>query len=390
MWLTLLMRITGLNQNVWVLVELAGVILCLAFTFTNIKYLKKSALLLVVLFAVTYLLSSFLNSPDNGKLTTYTGVIFTCKVFIFFTVPWIAIRKKGSKKIAQASWNCLMLYWIPSVITVFVQGQDAVDNANNIYFIGNKFNIAYLNVVMLCLLLFLNDGKSENHSSGLNLRLKKKKIGILFFFAITIFLDYYMKAYTGLFMILFILILKYLPFRINKEWSRFINFIRKPVVIIVAVVFSGVIATILEAILNIPIIQSYLTSIGKTGNMLSRTLIYKNLAEIITKKPLIGYGYGTSIVSRYFGPNAQNGLAQIIIYIGFLGALLMLLVTFYCCNVGEGQNKDLSTAVFLYTIYAFILAAMVEITYGGIFFVLLAFYCACGWEKRLSRGDMYE
>jgi len=29
-------------------------------------------------------------------------------------------------------------------------------------------------------------------------------------------------------------------------------------------------------------------------------------------------------------------------------------------------------------------------TYGGTFFILLAFYCACGWEKKLSRGDMYE
>lgn len=384
MWLSLLLRITGVNQNVWILVELVGVILCLVFIFTNIKHLNKNALLLVILFAITYLVSSLLNSSYNGNLITYTGIIFSCKVFIFFTVPWIAIRKKGSKKFVQASWNCLILYWIPSVITVLVHGQDAIDNANNIYFIGNKFNIAYLNVVMLCLLLFLNDDKSENGSRGLHLRINKKKICVFLFYIMIIFLDYYMKAYTGLFMIFMILIFKYLSFRIDREWSRLINFIGKPVVMIVSVVFSGVVAIILKTIMNIPIIESYLTSIGKTGNMLSRTLIYKNLAEIITKKPLIGYGYGTSIVSRYFGPNAQNGLAQVIIYIGILGALFMLLVILYCCKVGDEQSKNSSMAVVLYTIYAFILAATVEITYGGTFFILLAFYCACGWEKKLS------
>ena len=335
MWLVLLMRITGVNQNIWLVVELAGVILCLVYAFTNIKYVRKNALIMVVLFVATYLLSSVLNSYYNGRLTTYTGFIFACKVFIYFTVPWIAVRKKGSKKIVQTSWNCLMLYWIPSVITVFAHGQNVVDNANNVYFIGNKFNIAYLNVVMLCLLLFLNDGKGANYRHGLVLRINKKKIRNFFFCAMIIFLDNYMKAYTGLFMILFVLILatlsRYLQFQIDGKWSGFLNFIGRPIVITISV--------ILETIMNIPTIESYLTSIGKTGNILSRTLIYKNLAEIIANKPVIGYGYGSAIVSRYFGSNAQNGFAQVIIYSGILGAFFMLLMTFYCCKWGGAKQK---------------------------------------------------
>lgn len=287
-----------------------------------------------------------------------------------------------------------MLYWVPSIITVFAQGRNVIDNANNVYFIGNKFNVAYLNVVMLCFLLFLNSERKENCSRSFVLKINSKKIGVFLFYAMIVFIDYYMKAYTGLFMILFILILailsRCLQFRSAKKWSGFLNFIGKPLAVTIAVVVSGLVAISLEAIMNIPTIGAYLESIGKTGNILSRTLIYKNLAEIIERKPLIGYGYGTAIVSRYFGPNAQNGLAQIMIYTGILGTFLMLLMTFYCCKVGERQSKSSQTAALLYAIYAFILSATVEITYGSTFFILLAFYCACGWEKKLSRGDMYE
>lgn len=393
MWLSLLMRITIVNQSIWLVVELVGVILCLTYTFTNLKYFRKKALLLVMLFTAAYLLSSLLNRSYNGRLTTYTGFIFACKVFIYFAVPWIAIGKKGSKRVVQASWNCLMFYWIPSIITVFAQGRNVIDNANDVYFIGNKFNVAYLNVVMLCLLLFLNNERKENCSRSFVLKINSKKIGVFLFYAMIVFIDYYMKAYTGLFMILFILILailsRYLQFRIAKKWSGFLNFIGKPLIVTISVVASGLVAIILEAIMNIPTIGAYLASIGKTGNILSRTLIYKNLAEIIERKPLIGYGYGSAIVSRYFGPNAQNGLAQVMIYTGILGTFLMLLITFYCCKAG-GQSKGSQSAAFLYAIYAFILSATVEITYGGTFFILLAFYCACGWEKRLSRGDIYE
>ena len=394
MWLFLMMRVTLVDQSIWMLIELTGCILCTIYVVTNIKYISKNALVLVIMFALSYLVPTLVNRENNGLWITYTGVKFAWKIVLYFAVSWIAIRKRGSNKVAKASWDGLMIYWVPSIITVFAQGRNVIDNANNVYFIGNKFQIAYLNVVMLCLLLFLNEGKSENRKGGFALRIRYKKIGIFLFCVMIVLLDYYMKAYTGLFMILFILILailsRYLQFRISRKWTGFINFISKPLIVVVSVVASGAVAIILEAVMNIPTIETYLASIGKTGNIFSRTLIYKNLAGIIEKKPWIGYGYGSAIVSRYFGPNAQNGLAQVMIYTGILGAFFMLLMIFYCCKVGGGQNKSSQTASFLYAIYAFILSATVEITYSGTFFILLAFYCACGWEKRLSRGYIYE
>ena len=111
-------------------------------------------------------------------------------------------------------------------------------------------------------------------------------------------------------------------------------------------------------------------------------MIYKNLGEIISKKPWIGYGYGTAVVSRYFGPNAQNGLAQVAIQAGITGVVLMLLITYHCGKMGKDSGGR--TAPFLFGVYAFILSATVEITLGGSFLILLAFYCVCGWERKVK------
>lgn len=269
MWLFLMMKITLVGQSVWMIFELTGCMLCTIYVITNIKYVPRNALMLVIALAMSYLVSTLVNREYNGPWITYTGVEFTWKIILYFTVSWIAIKKRGSNNIAKASWNCLMLYWVPSIITVFAQGRNVIDNANNVYFIGNKFNVAYLNVVMLCLLLFLNNERKEYCSRSFVLKINSKKIGVFLFYTIIVSIDYYMKAYTGLFMILFILILailsRYLQFRIAKKWSGFLNFIGKPLIVTISVVASGLVAIILEAIMNIPTIGAYLASIGKTG-----------------------------------------------------------------------------------------------------------------------------
>lgn len=343
MWLLLLMRISLINQNVWMILELVGCILCTTYVITNIKYIRVNALSLVIMFATSYLISAIANRQYNGLLITYTGIKFAWKIVLYFTVPWIAIKKRGSKSVARASWRCLRWYWIPSIVTVFIQGRDVVDNANDTYFIGNKFNVAYLNVIMLCLMLFLNAEQISMSKPRLILKVNNKKLKAVMMYALAIYTDLYMKAYTGLFMILFMLALSMLSrvmrFRFNKKWSGFIKLIEEPAVLTISIILSGIATTILGVAMNIPKIASYLASIGKTGNILSRTLIYKNLAEIISKKPWIGYGFGSAIVSRYFGPNAQNGLAQVMIYVGILGTLLMLMIAFYCCRCGGAKPK---------------------------------------------------
>lgn len=308
---------------------------------------------------------------------------------LYISVPWISIMKRGSKKIAKVSWNCLLLYWIPSVVTVLIQGRNVVDNANNTYFIGNKFNVAYLNVIMLCLNLYLMRRDNKRQRFKLSLRISRNSVLAALFYLFIIYLDLYMKAYTGLFMIVFILLLAFVSkifrFKVNSRWTGFLNFISSPFVLVASVILSGIVTVALDAIMSIPPIATYLGTIGKTGNILSRTLIYKNLGEIISKKPWLGYGYGSAVVSQYFGPNAQNGLAQVAIQAGIIGVLLMLIVTFHCGKMGKSSGEK--TAPFLFGVYAFILSATVEITLGGSFLVLLAFYCACGWERKVKEED---
>ena len=333
------------------------------------------------------MISSLINRPYNGLYVTFSGVIYACKVLLYITVPWISIMKKGSRKIAKVSWDCLLLYWVPSALTVLIQGRNVVDNANNIYFIGNKFNVAYLNVILLCLNLYLMRHNNEQQRFVFSLKTRRSSVLTISFYFLIIYLDLYMKAYTGLFMIIFILLLSFISgvfkFKINKRLTGFLTFISSPIVLVASVILSGIVTIALDVIMNIPTVATYLVTIGKTGNILSRTLIYKNLGEIISKRPWIGYGYGTAVVSQYFGPNAQNGLAQVAIHAGIIGVLLMLLITFYCGKMGKDPGGK--TAPFLFGVYAFILSATVEITLGGSFLILLAFYCVSGWERKVKK-----
>lgn len=388
MWLTLFLRITGVNEITWLLIELIGCLFCTGYVIKNIKYINKSILIQGGILTLSYLISSVVNRPYNGLYVTFSGVIYAWKLILYITVPWISIIKKGSRKIAKVSWDCLLLYWVPSAITVLIQGRNVVDNANNIYFIGNKFNVAYLNVILLCLNLYLmRQVNNEQQRFVFSLKTRRSSVLTISFFFLIIYLDLYMKAYTGLFMIIFILLLSFISrafkFKINKRWNGFLTFISSPIVIVASVILSGIVTIALDAIINIPTVATYLVTIGKTGNILSRTLIYKNLGEIISKRPWIGYGYGTAVVSQYFGPNSQNGLAQVAIHAGIIGVLLMLLITFYCGKMGN--DSEGKTAPFLFGVYAFILSATVEITLGGSFLIMLAFYCASGWERKVDK-----
>lgn len=387
MWLVLFLRITAVNEITWLLIELMGCLFCTGYVIKNIKCINRSTLIWGGVLAFSYLISSAVNRQYNGLYVTFSGVIYAWKMILYIAVPWISVKKRGSRKITKVSRDCLLLYWVPSVITVLIQGRNVVDNANNIYFIGNKFNVAYLNVILLCFNLYLmRRDNNERQRFVLSLKIRHSSVLNGLFYFLIIYLDLYMKAYTGLFMIIFVLLLSFISrlfkFKINRRWTGFLNFISSPIVLVVSVILSGIVTVALDAIMSLPTIATYLGTIGKTGNILSRTLIYKNLGEIISRKPWIGYGYGTAVVSRYFGPNAQNGLAQVAIQAGIIGVVLMLLITYHCGKMGK--NSGGRTAPFLFGVYAFILSATVEITLGGSFLILLAFYCVCGWERKVK------
>lgn len=203
--------------------------------------------------------------------------------------------------------------------------------------------MAYLNVILLCLNLYLmRQDNNERQWFKLSLKIRRSSVLTGTFYFLIIYLDVYMKAYTGLFMIAFVLLLSFISgafkFKINKRWTGFLNFISSPIVLVASVILSGIVTIALDTIMSIPTIATYLGTIGKTGNILSRTLIYKNLGKIISKKPWIGHGYGTAVVSRYFGPNAQNGLAQVAIQAGITGVVLMLLITYHCGKMGKDSG----------------------------------------------------
>lgn len=129
----------------------------------------------------------------------------------------------------------------------------------------------------------------------------------------------------------------------------------------------------LRYIVNIPIINYIIVQVlGKNASLTGRLTIYSRIDQLLTKKFMLGYGYGTnSIKSIIDFANTQNGLLQKIYYFGIIGAFVFIMII---KNVGENILKSsvfvkkITFAVFV----GFIICSAVEITFENLFMFFLA------------------
>lgn len=170
----------------------------------------------------------------------------------------------------------------------------------------------------------------------------------------------------------------------SGKYVGFIKFLKNSITVILAVLGSGTVSITLGMIVSIPQITEFLNNISKWENIYSRVLIYKNLGTIISKKLLIEYGHFSAIVSRYYGPNAQNGVMQILVFEGLVGLLCIMILVFICVKNGNMRDTRLNHIV-LFTIYAFVLSSIVEITLAVHFIILLVLYQALARDPEKVR-----
>lgn len=393
MWLMCFLNIAYLNNTTKLLIQVLGCAICGIYVLCKVTKGQFKTLVPVAFFVLSMIIPSILNRNNNGSYITYSGILYAVKILLYFSVMLIVVTRKGVLKATEALLQASYLYWFPSIITVLMQGRDVVDNASDVYFIGNKFAIAYLQILMCCFysILLSNQKKKESHNIlTLKIRALSLKASLFMFSAFGI--CFYMKAYTGIFIIVFMIGLWLLDYTLSFRKSSgrmvgFINVIKKPIIVIAAIIASGLVVIALDAISQIPVISNLLSKIGKQGTIYSRIMIYENLGKIISTKPWFGYGQMSSIVSQFYGPNAQNGVMQYVIYTGFIGFLFLLFLTYYCIKKGSQYDLKLCSAI-LFGIYAFILSATIEITLSSHLLFLLAFYLSVGEICKIQMKEM--
>lgn len=342
--------------------------LCMVYIIShfNSKLLKKTWF--IWLYAGITLISSVHNYGIWGISAIMNDFLHPFSVLAIFIIPLIVTEASGINKVAKVFLRCSYVYFIPTMVTVFLAGR--VDAGwYEPYFVGNKFLLTYYFLVMFCSWGIIHIEEIQNTV--------KAKVKVIGFCVVGIAFSAYLYCTTGVVCYLTVLILMLvIPIR---------KILEKPLSIAIATVLSGALPLSMTAILSIPQVNALLLAINETATMNARVRIYEILVSIITQNYWIGNGYNTLIVKESLYSNAQNGMLHIIVQFGMLGAAALVLLCYIATRNRYKRNKDVVEWCEFW-LFALIVAGIIEITFGVFFYVFLALI-NCATNAKEKRRD---
>lgn len=355
------------------LLRIFVVAMSMFYILSNLTYIFKVKFIPIYLYAFIAICSSCYNYRNDlgSMIRNILYWILIVEIFIIFNR---VIKKQGILEFSKYCLHFFALYLIPAVYSTLSNG--IIDfGGENMYILGNKFNMTYFYFFALTFLGILCRNKNS-------LYVKFKLIFWLFYIA-TIALVMRMTCYTGIAMLIVVFVLLLLnEFRAKQIQSKksigFVRILKNPYFIVMMIVSSGLAMIIINSVIQLNFVENILERIGKTGTINSRLIIYTYLKDIVERHPLLGYGNDTRIVAETIAGNAQNGLLNIIIQFGFIGVVAFLIV----CKVVFTTSKEnifFEQRWFMYWIYAYIVAGTIEVTFGMYFMSLLAI-CQGAWS----------
>lgn len=154
--------------------------------------------------------------------------------------------------------------------------------------------------------------------------------------------------------------------------EKFEKIILNPIVAIVLILFCDSLLFINSAILTWGPINSFIVNfLHEDTTLTGRMMIYQNVLKLLMMNPWFGFGAENNYTMSHtvaMGMNTQNGLADIIVSYGVVGACLILLLMV----VSLLKRKEDYSRSYMALMYTFIIVSMVEITLGNYFLITLA------------------
>lgn len=316
--------------------------------FTKKKYLKINIVLII--FCMIIIISAVSNVKVYANRSFLIGVfhaISILNVYLFFEYMSFIKKVKNCINIFYRLTlfyviiNDIILIFIPNI---FIKFQN--------YFVGNKFEVSYLHILLLILFYQLNINKINK-----SIIIKMKLILI---FILSTYICIKVECTTAFIGCLIILI-----FIIFKKLLKTIITSNK--IMLIALGVSDSILLISSSILSIPIINYFIVNIlNEDITLTGRMRIYKEVGSIIKEKLALGYGYGNSyfiLIEKIYAPNTQNGILECIINYGIIGTLLMIILM-YLSMKNNKRNININMYPIITLIYVYIFLSSVEITLG--------------------------
>ena len=275
------------------------------------------------------------------------------------------VERFGKETFAKHAFWVLSIFCLLNDVSVLLS-HDHSSGAS--YLLGSKFTVGYLHLTLLALYLYLMNKRRKADALY-------NRFLFLAFFAETEFILVVADSMTCFLAVLALFAMSFLPKKFMAKFS--VGWLLVIITFVATLLFfSGLMLLKNPAVANF--IQNTLhRSITLTG----RTQIYSALSDLIKASPVYGYGYGNDIVGDVVGwGNAQNGLGSLMITFGAMGTLVFFIMI---CALLPRVADDVEIARAIACCYlAFILASLVEISFGAVFvlFVLLFSAIAFGDE----------
>lgn len=348
-----------INQGIKAIVILG----CLYYIFL---YKKKMIFNISLVYGGIVSLNSLL-AYINGYINLVSLInsfVFSLTFYSIYTVIGLLCTAGEGKCVIQGIFDMSVIYSFLTLISLLLPlGTD--DSGLVVYLFGNKF--ASLSYLLLFFITFSFLNKTEIF--------KKRNIKLLYYILFSILgllFCFIADCSTGIVAFGLAIIGIFIP-------KKVFVIMRKPLVSTASLIGSSLFPFFMPYIMENSLVKFIIVDIlHESVDLNFRNIIYhSHIPYLLKDRLLTGYGYNNTAMLEKTGgvfANAQNGLLEIMLRFGLMGAIFFVVTVVYC--VGKSKRDDICDG-YVYLIFIFILMATIEVVYSWVFillFIVLRWY----------------
>jgi len=317
----------------------------------------------IIIFAITTIFCTCLNFGIATR--TLNALVTGMKYVVIFIVVEKLVEKSTFQNVINTFFKILFSFSIIADLSIWLTLGKGIGGQKvlNYYIIGNKFQVAYLHMILLALFLIQDFFVPKD---------KLRKRVYWFYLIYTIFLCFFIECSTGLFGCL---TMGAIAFFIKKK-GVICKYLAKPSVFLIIFIGATFLLVGTNVLLESPFFSNLFLKLSHTNRLLSgRVEMYEIAMTAIKNNPIWGYGINCTIVEDILSwGNPQNGLLKMLLDYGILGTAVffdVIIKVFRNANINVANHFN--TYALMSFLYGMAICSMVEINISGYFFLGLAF-----------------
>lgn len=345
------------------------ILLCV-FLFTVSRTKANRLVNLAWIFSGSVMLSSIIAYLKGGYQAKdfLDAMLYAVTFYDIYSFVGLCKEKNHFDEMLKCLYKIIALYCVLTFLSVMQVGISNNSNQAS-YIFGNKFTSSYLFIFLIAL-----------YGATHEMRLWKNKIRYIVLFVFSIIFTLYMGCATATVTLVILFVLVMIPsekIRISLLNEKFV---------VAALLASAFIAFLMEQILKIDFVSDIVYGyFDKSYTVTGRLEIYNvYLINLIKNSFWFGYGYSNSVMKNLTGlyANAQNGLLEIMVNMGFVSVMALLVTVFLSFKNTLKSNKSFYISII---VYGMIIASVYEVALNWFFLLGL---CLIRWNHSMNYSKL--